>query len=373
MTLKIAIVGCGKIADGHVEEIQKIPELARVVAVADLELLMAEQLAVRYGLPAHYDDLARLLDEQRPDVVHVTTPPQSHLALARQAIAAGAHVLVEKPLAPTYAEARALVALARGAGKKLTIGYSYYFDPPLAALRQLHEEGVLGAPVHVESFLGYGLGSAFGKALLADPEHWVHRLPGKLFQNNLDHVLCKLPAFLPDGRPDAEVEADPLGATRIRAHGWRRRPERFGDVRDAMLDELRVELECEGTSALAWFSAHVRPATQLVRVHGSRNTALAHHGMSTLTLDSEPRLPSALGRLGPAFGQTGQFFRAGARNVGRFARNEFHYFTGLRCLFERFYECIASDGPPPIPYRDLLRVSAWMDEIWRQVPQGDRP
>ena len=54
MTLKVAVVGCGKIADGHVEEIQKLGDAARVVAVVDRELLMAEQLASRYGLPGFW-------------------------------------------------------------------------------------------------------------------------------------------------------------------------------------------------------------------------------------------------------------------------------------------------------------------------------
>ena len=53
--LKVAVIGCGKIADGHVEEIQKLPGRARVVAVCDREILLAEQIAVRYGIPGHYD------------------------------------------------------------------------------------------------------------------------------------------------------------------------------------------------------------------------------------------------------------------------------------------------------------------------------
>jgi predicted dehydrogenase len=369
--LRVAIVGCGKIADGHVEEIQKMPAAARVVAVADLELLMAEQIARRYGIPAYYDDLDRLLATEKPDVVHITTPPQSHLPLATKAIDAGAHVLVEKPLTLTHADSRRLVAHARAAGRKLTIGYSYYFDPPVAALRELHARGGLGDPVHAEAFLGYSLASPFGKAVLGDAGHWVHRMPGKLFQNNLDHVLYKLLPFLPDGRPDPEVEDDPLGPLRITAQGWIRRRERFGDGRDAMLDELRVQFTGPGASASAWFSSHLRPAAQFTRVYGTRGTALAHQGTGTLTLDSEARLPSALGRLTPAFGQGMQFLREGARNLLRFGRNDFHYFAGMNRLFALFYRSIAEDGPPPIPYRDLLRISGWMDEIWRQVPQQD--
>jgi predicted dehydrogenase len=371
MRLKVAIVGCGKIADGHVEEIQKLEGKARVTAVVDLELLMAEQLAARYGVPAFYDDVDRMLAVERPDVVHVTTPPQSHRALATRAIDAGAHVYVEKPLTLTLADSRALIEHAERAGKKLTIGYSYYLDPPLVELRELFARGALGEPVHAESFLGYSLAGPFGKALLGDASHWVHRLPGKLFHNNIDHLLYKLPELLPDDRPDAEVFADPLGDVRISAQGFLRRTQRFGDARDAMLDELRVTLTGKRSSGFVWFSSHVKPITHVTRVYATKNTAFVNHAARTLTLESASRLPSAFGRLAPAFDQGAQLLREGGRNVARFARNDFHFFTAMNRLFAAFYDSIEEGGPPPIPYRHLVRIAAWMDEIWRQVPQNE--
>lgn len=371
MPLSVAIVGCGKIADGHVEEIQKLDRQARVVAVCDLELLMAEQLATRHGVPAFYDDLDRMLDRERPDVVHITTPPQSHLALARRAIDKGAHVYVEKPLTMSYADSRALVEHATRAGKKLTIGYSYYFDPPLAELRELFARGEMGEPVHAESFLGYSLAGPFGKALLGDASHWVHGLPGKLFHNNLDHLLYKLPELLPDDRPDEEVFADPLGDVRISAQGFIRRTARFGDVRDAMLDELRVTLTGRRSSGFVWFSSHVKPIVHTTRVYGTKNTAFVNHGARTITLESQSALPSALGRLAPAFDQGLQHLRQGGVNLVRFAKRDYHFFTAMNRLMSAFYDSVEHGGPPPIPYRHILRIAAWMDEIWRQVPQTE--
>jgi predicted dehydrogenase len=374
MTLKVAIVGCGKIADGHIEEIQKMPATARVVAVADLELLMAEQIATRYGIGAFYDDIDRLLATERPDVVHITTPPQSHLFLAMKAVDAGAHVYVEKPLTLTYPDSKRLVDYVRRAGKKVTIGYSYYFDPPMMTLREMVAQGALGEAVHVEAALGYNLAGPFGKAILGDGNHWVHKLPGKLIQNNLDHILYKLPEFLPDTRSDEAFEADPLGDARIMVSAWIRRSQRFGDVRDSMLDEMRVTLQSGGSSAYATFSAHVKPVGHYTRVYGTKNTAHVDHAMRTLTFESQSALPSALGRLMPAFDQGVQFLREGGRNLARFARNDFHYFTAMNTLFSRFYASITEDGPPPIAYRDILRVAAWMDEIFRQAPQdGSAP
>jgi predicted dehydrogenase len=370
MTLKIAIVGCGKIADGHIEEIQKMPATAKVVAVADLEILMAEQIAVRYGIPAYYDDLDRLLAREKPDVVHITTPPGSHLPLATKAIEAGAHVYVEKPLTMNLADSQKLVALAARANKKLTIGYSYLFDPPALAMRDHVKGGTLGAPVHVESFYGYNLAGPFGSAIMGDAAHWVHRLPGKLAHNNLDHILYKIPEFIPDDRPEEAFAKDPLGPLRITASGYVRREKRYGDARDDLVDELRLVILGGGVSVYGTFSSHIKPTGHFARVYGTKNTLHVDYVMRTVTLDAMSKLPSAIGRLVPAFDQGLQYLREGGKNLSRFARSDFHYFSGMNRLFAMFYESITTGGPLPIPTRDILRIAAIMDEIWRQVPQG---
>jgi predicted dehydrogenase len=370
MTLKVAIVGCGKIADGHIEEIQKMPATARVVAVADLELLMAEQIAVRYGVPAHYDDLDRLLERERPDVVHITTPPQSHLALAKKAMDAGAHVYVEKPLTLDYPDSKRLVEHALAAKKKLTIGYSYLFDPPAIAMRELRAQGVLGDPVHVESFYGYNLAGPFGAAIMGDAGHWVHRLPGKLIHNNIDHILYKVTEFL--GGDDAPLDTDPLAGLKISASGWVRREKRHGDARDELCDEMRLTILGGQASVAGTFSSHIKPTGHFARVYGTRNTLHVDYLMRTVTLDAQSKLPSAFGRLVPAFDLGVQLLREGGKNLLRFAQSDFHYFSGLNRLFSMFYASIADDGPPPISYRDILRIAAMMDEIFRQVPQGGR-
>jgi predicted dehydrogenase len=356
MTLKIGIVGCGKIADGHVEEIQKIPELARVVGVCDREPIMAEQIAMRYGLEYHTNDVERLLSEQRPDVLHITTPPGSHLPLSKLAIDAGCHVYVEKPMTLSFADTKALVSYAEAAKKKLTIGYTYLFDPPAVELRKLIEEGQLGDVVHVESFYGYNLSGAYGSAILGDPNHWVLALPGQLLHNNIDHLLNKVLEFIDDDMPA------------IHAEGFVRRKQRFGDNRDNMLDELRVSMSGhDGTTVYGTFSSHIRPAGHFVRVYGSKNTAHVDYVARTVTLESSGSLPSAIGRLVPAFEMAAKFAKAGARNVGKFARSDFHFFSGLSYLIRAYYQSILDDGPPPIPHRDILRVSAWLDEIFKQV------
>lgn len=349
MSLKIAIVGCGKIADAHVEEIRKIPSV-QLCAVCDTEPVMAEQLATRYAIPRYYSDLGKLLEVETPDVLHITTPPQSHLALTRMAVAAGCHVFLEKPIALRHSDTEAIFAAVIGAERKLSVNYWPKFEAPALELRRLYESGTLGEIVHIESSYGYNLEGDFGMAFRRDPEHWVNKLPGKLFQNVLDHVLNRITPFLQDENPEINAVAfsgDPNAGT--------------------MLDELRVIIRGAKLSAYATFSAHARPVGQTLRVYGTKNTVNVDFVARTVVLERKQAIPSVLGRLFPAFQTAGDYLGQGFRNANRFRHARFHFFDGMRTLLTAFYNSIEQNTPPPIPYEEILRVSALMDRIFEEV------
>ena len=79
--IKAALIGTGQIARQHLGCLRTLPNV-EVAGVCDLSPALAESTAERFGIPAWYTDYRRLLDEVRPDVVHVTTPPPSHFPLA---------------------------------------------------------------------------------------------------------------------------------------------------------------------------------------------------------------------------------------------------------------------------------------------------
>ena len=353
--LKVVLVGCGQIADGHVSEIQKLGNAA-VLAVCDLEPLMAEQLAVRYGVPRHYEDYEKMLAEQKPDVVHICTPPGSHLPLAKMAVDAGCHVYVEKPLALNYEDSVTLVEYVEKAGRKITIGHNSQFDPPILELRKMIARGEFGDCMHIESYFGYNLGGPFGKAILGSPDHWVHRLPGKLFQNNINHMLNKITELLPDERPE------------IRAMGWMHGGQtQFGDVRDELMDELRVVIRGKDMSAYGTFTSHVKPVAQFARYYGTESIVHLDFISRTVTVERGATLPSAIGRLAAGFDQSMQYARSAARNAQRFLRSDYHYFAGLAYLIRSFYDSILHGAPLPVSTRDILRIAWMMDEIFEQI------
>src|SRR5215472_4720043 len=188
--LKIAIVGCGKVADQHLEAIHRIPG-CEIVALCDRELLMAKQLGERFGISGCFSDLEEMLQSTSPDVLHITTPPQSHHSLARQCLESGAHVYVEKPFTITADEAESLVGLAQGRDLKITAGHNYQFTLEMLEMRRLVSEGYLGGrPIHLESYWSYDLGgSMYAGAFLGNRAHWLHELPGHLFHNIISHGI----------------------------------------------------------------------------------------------------------------------------------------------------------------------------------------
>src|SRR5215813_10343709 len=180
VVLKVAIVGCGKIADSHAAQIQRTKG-CKLVGVCDREELMARQLAERFNIERHFADLSQLIRTLRPDVVHITTPPQAHFSLAKRCLEEGCNVYVEKPFTLYRKEAEELIALAESHQLKLTVGHDDQFRHAARRLRRAVRDGYLGgAPVHMESYYCYeelAATGAYAKALLGDQGHWVRKLP----------------------------------------------------------------------------------------------------------------------------------------------------------------------------------------------------
>ncbi len=347
--LRIGIVGCGKIADGHVEQVRAIGR-GEVVAVCDREPLMAEQLKVRFGVPSAYTDMSEMLRRERLDVVHIATPPDSHVTIARAALNAGCHTFVEKPFALTEAQAREILDCAQQAGRRVCVNYLYNFESPGLELEKLIAAGSLGEIVHLETNYGYNLSGDYGVAVMADPAHWVHRLPGKLFHNVLDHVLAKVVAHIGD-----DV------CTQVLA--FRRRPASGNPAVDAMGDELRFMLRGGSVTVSGLVSAHGRPVAHTLRVVGTRDSVELDYAARTLVRSARQTQPSAIGRLFPAWAQARQFARNGWRGLGEFRRHEFHYFQCMRVLLSRFYDSIESGAADPVPHSHILRVCRVIDQM----------
>jgi predicted dehydrogenase len=144
--VRVAIIGCGGIANGkHIPGLSKL-DTVELVAFCDIIEERAIQAAKKVGTPGIkvYTDYKELLKDETIDVVHVCTPNKSHSYITIDALEAGKHVLCEKPMAKTSAEARLMLEAAKRTGKKLTIGYNNRHRPDSVHLKKICERGDLG-------------------------------------------------------------------------------------------------------------------------------------------------------------------------------------------------------------------------------------
>ena len=357
--IKVAIIGCGKIADSHLEQLKRIPA-CKVVGACDREPLMARQLAERFGIQGCFSDPAELLRSCRPDVVHITTPPQSHLELGKLCLSSGAHAYIEKPFTLNTREAVELLGLVASSGLKVTVGHDLQFSPAARRMRQLVRDGYLGgSPVHLESYYCYDLSDPrYARALLSDQTHWVRRLPGKLLQNVISHGVARIAEFLAGDAPQ------------VFAHGFVS-PVLRGIGETEIIDELRVTInDQDRTTAYFTFSSQMRPSLNHFRVFGPENGLALDEDHQTLIKYRGARYKSYAERFIPPVNLARQHLGNLATNLRKFLAHDFHMKSGMKSLIESFYASIRDDAPPPIPYREILLTSRIMDSIFQQLNQA---
>lgn len=141
--LRVAIIGAGGIAGAHFEAYQKVPE-AEVVAVADIIPERAKAAAQRWGVPKWFSSHRKVLELPEVEAVDICTPHGAHAPIAVDALKAGKHVLVEKPMASSLKGAAAMVKAAKQAGKVLFCGIASRWAPKTQQVKQFLETEALG-------------------------------------------------------------------------------------------------------------------------------------------------------------------------------------------------------------------------------------
>lgn len=140
--VKVAVIGVGSMGKNHARVYNDLP-IARLAAVADADYGTAEAVARRLGVRA-YPDYRELLAVEQPQAVSVAVPTALHEEVASAALQAGAHVLVEKPVAASLEAGRRLIECARVEGRQLMVGHIVRFNPAMQTLKEKLQAGELG-------------------------------------------------------------------------------------------------------------------------------------------------------------------------------------------------------------------------------------
>jgi predicted dehydrogenase len=338
--VRTTIVGLGGISLEHLTKLRRLASV-EVAGVCDLNETLVEAVADRFEVAGRYTSYERMLDELKPDAVHVLTPPQSHLRLVLAALDHGAHVFVEKPAAATYEEWAEMRDRAAQAGVLLVENLNYRTMPVVEEMLSARDAGTFGQVVHVDVSMGVAI--AEPGSVYLDPEvvHFAHGLPGGALQNFASHP--------------ASIAAALIGAPRGVSVAQRR-------VQDSSLghDELRALVTGErGTATIALTSS--KPLRLMVTVQGTTGTMEGDVFAGRLTAAGNG---SPLGRIAEGLRHGAGHVSSTVATVGRTVSGRNYWFVGFERLLGEFYEAVASGGASPIPVDDLDATNRLVAELF---------
>jgi predicted dehydrogenase len=346
VTLRAALIGAGRIAGEHLACLREMPGV-EIAAVCDRSKILAEVAASRFRAGAWYDDHRHMLSEVQPHVVHVTTPAKSHAAIAVDALNAGAHVIVEKPLATTRGAVDDLLIQAEAAGRLLVEDYNYLFNPSIRRLCEWRNSGELGEVVHVDVLLSLDIISG---GTFVDPNlpHPVLVEPGGAVMDFLPHMASLAHAF--------------VGPHRSVSSLWHKR-----DPSSVLpVDEFRALVDGQHGTASLVFSAHAQPDVFQVRVLAERMRAEAGLFTSKLTWERVRAMPrplvTAVNSLVEGYEEAKSAFTGLWTKVSGGPGS----YEGLWELLRRFYAAATSDGDSPVPRQTIADVNALVWDILEQ-------
>jgi predicted dehydrogenase len=148
--IRVGVIGCGYWGPNLVRVFNEI-EGAEVVSVSDLRVGRREFIKKRFPLVDTTASFEEVINDSSIEAVVIATPPETHYSIAQEALRAGKHILVEKPLALTSVDAERIVETATRLGKSVAVGHLFLYAPPIIAIRTLLQQGELGEIYYVSS------------------------------------------------------------------------------------------------------------------------------------------------------------------------------------------------------------------------------
>ena len=344
--MRVGIIGSGFIAkQKHLPAWKKVGREAQVVALSDPNVAQAEELARAYGIAGVYKDYRQMLESEQLDVVDICSPPRTHAELAIRSLKAGAHALIEKPMAINTEECDQILAVAQENGRKICVAHSDLFYPSFLKAREIVKQGSIGDFGGMRIFLSTPVDYITSK-----PDHWAHRLPGGVIGETGPHVIYMALAFI-----------NPIQTVRVDAR------KQLNQFPWSPYEDYRLDLMGENaTCSVALTYATNRWAVQL-DVWGSEGHLKFDLETQTLIVHGRSDLkPMTLGI--SAVKEAGQM-------LGGTLGTSLSYLTGKfenthERLVREFVESIRSGSPTPVPPEEGREAVRVMDLLVSQLAAG---
>lgn len=254
MTYNVAVIGAGQWSENHLAGWRAQPDVNVAWVVRSSEE-RAKQKAALWGVPNWTADYKQVLDRGDVDIVDILLPHDLHAEAACLALAHGKHVVLEKPLAPTLAEARRIAEAAHRHRRKVMIAENWVYSTWIQKARALLSQGEIGVPFMIRSVLDMDVRAGF---VGLDWRYSPARMGGGALLDAGTHCISACRYLLGEIREVTALMSN---------HGFRE----IAPMEDTVLLLMRFESGASGTLALTWLAQRERPRTEFV-ILGDKGT-----------------------------------------------------------------------------------------------------
>ena len=185
--LKGVCVGAGYFSHFQYDAWRRIPEV-EIAAMCNRNMERAKPILTEYGIAAHYTDYRKMLEKEKPDFVDIITPPPTHLEMCKTAADIGVNIICQKPLTPTFVEAKEIVACTSESGIRFMVHENWRFQPWYRQIKELLGSGIVGDKIHTMSFRSR-MGDGWGEDAYLNRQPYFRDYPHLLIYENGVHFI----------------------------------------------------------------------------------------------------------------------------------------------------------------------------------------
>jgi len=355
----VGLVGAGYIADAHLRALKEVPT-AKAGVICDSRADKAESLSRAWGIPHWAGSVGQMLEEVKPDIVHIITPPTAHLAPALQCLAAGCAVFVEKPLAPSSEECLQLEEAARSAGVQAGVNHNQSWHPAVLRLEQLIREWKLGKVENITACLSTGL----RQLNTGQHSHWMFRQPGNILLEQAPHPLSQIVRLIGPVR-DAGCAASGM---------------RLLNTGKPFYENWQISLACERGNAMLLLTFGRDDADNWIHVTGQDASAHADLRRNTVIFHPKtrwaPPLADCLDGVRNGLSLCGQGWRelqGYALGFLKLRAPQDTFSAGMRNSIGAFHAALSAGRPVPVPVRSGREIVETCELILARARQHGLP
>ena len=344
--INVAVIGCGYVANDHLKAWRKVHS-ARVVAVSDLNETLAKSTAEIWIIPHYYTSLSELIELGNIDLVDICTPPQTHRALAVQAMKAGFNVVIEKPMAMTVRDAEEIVKCQKTTGVKAGVIHNWLFEPTVLEADSFVKKGYLGEVFNVK----IDVLSTKEDSMVANERHWCHSLPGGRFSEMLAHPIYLIRHFL------GEINVGDVQVSKIGDYPWMKS------------DELCATFKVGNKFGRAYASFNAPRDAIFINLYGDE--AILKLEIIDATVNVLPRRKNSRFSKGfDSLRQAAQLTKSTVNNVVKIVFGR--WLSGHDMYIKLFAESLVKDSEPPVTVEEGLKVVRTLEEMCGMIERAEK-